>query len=251
MTTAVKKVPAAKTAGAAKKARAAAATKPAAKKVTAAVATKSAAKGAEPKKKANSSATSLAGRAVSQTTGMIRTLAGISTTAVATATGHGWNYWLKALDKAGASTLPHGEIAKLLSKTLGIKHPWWVQMVAVAYEQARGKRQPRERKKGFAATVSRTVSVPITALYAAWEEGCRGDWLPDAIEVRRATRNKSMKITWPDGSGIDVSFYDKGGNKAVVAVEQTQLPDPSAVEVARNLWGSALDRLKATLETKR
>ena len=181
---------------------------------------------------------------------MIRTLAGISTTAVANATGHGWNYWLKALDKAGAATLPHGDIAKLLSKTLGLKHPWWVQMVAVAYEQARGKRQPRERKKGFAATVTRTVSVPINALYAAWEEGRRGDWLPDAIEVRRATKNKSMKITWPDGSGIDVSFYDKGGNKAVVAVEQTQLPDSSAVEVARNLWGSALDRLKATLEKR-
>lgn len=195
-------------------------------------------------------ATSLASRAISQTTGMIRTLAGISTTAVAMATGHGWSYWLKALDKAGAATLPHGEIAKLLSKTLGLKHPWWVQMVAVAYEQARGLRQPRERKNGFAATVTRTVAVPINALYAAWEEGRRGDWLPDGIEVRRATKNKSMKITWPDGSGIDVNFYDKGGNKAVVAIEQTQLRDPTAVEAVKDLWGAALDRLKATLERK-
>ena len=119
-------------------------------------------------------------------------------------------------------------------------------MIAVAYEQARGSRQRRERKNGFAATVTRTVSVPIHALYAAWEEGRRGDWLPAAIEVRRATKNKSMKITWPDGSGIDVSFYDKGGNRAVVAVDQTKLLDPSAVGVAKNLWGSALDRLNAT-----
>ena len=193
-------------------------------------------------------AMSLAGRAVSQTTGMIRTLAGISTTAVAKATGHGWNYWLKALDKAGAATLPHGEIAKLLSKTLGLKQPWWVQMIAVAYEQARGLRQPRERKNGFAATVTRTVAVPINALYAAWEEGRRGDWLPDAIEVRRATKNKSMKITWPDGSGIDVNFYDKGGNKAVVAIEQTQLPDSTAVKVVKDVWTAALDRLKNKLE---
>ena len=193
-------------------------------------------------------ATSLAGRAVSQTTGMIRTLAGISTTAVAKATGHGWNYWLKALDKAGAATLPHGEIAKLLSKTLGLKQPWWVQMIAAAYEQARGLRQPRERKNGLAATVTRTVAVPINALYAAWEEGRRGDWLPDAIEVRRATKNKSMKITWPDGSGIDVNFYDKGGNKAVVAIEQTQLPDSTAVKAVKDVWTAALDRLKNKLE---
>ena len=192
----------------------------------------------------------MAGRAVAETTGMIRTLAGISTSAVAKATGHGWSYWLKALDKAGASTLPHREITGVLSKTLGLRSPWWVQMIAVGYEQARGKRQPNQRKNGFATTVSRTIAVPITALYAAWEEGRRGDWLPDAFEVRRAQKNKSMRITWPDGSGIDVNFYDKGGNKAVVAIEQAQLPDPTAVQAVKNVWGAALDRLKSTLEGK-
>jgi hypothetical protein len=181
----------------------------------------------------------------------IRTLAGVSTAAVARATGHGWSYWLKALDRAGAATLPHGEIVALLSKSLGLKHPWWLQMITVGYEQARGLRKPGQRTSGFAATVTRTIGVPLNALYDAWQKGRRGDWLPDAIEVRRATRNKSMKITWPDGSGVDVNFYDKGGNKAVIAVEQTKLPDESAVDAAKTLWNSTLDRLKATLEGKR
>jgi len=97
----------------------------------------------------------------------------------------------------------------------------------------------------------RTVGVPLSALYDAWQKGRRGDWLPDAIEVKRATKNRSMKITWPDGSGIDVNFYDKGGNKAVVAVEQTKLADQSAVDAAKTVWNSTLDRLKATLEGKR
>ena len=154
------------------------------------------------------------------------------------------------MDKAGAASLPHPEIVKLLSNTLGLRNPWWLQMVSVGYEQARGLRKPNQQSRGFVATVSRTVSVPINALYAAWQEGRRGDWLPDALEVRRATKNKSMKITWPDGSGIDVSFYDKGGNKAVVAIEQAKLPNPGAVAVVKNLWGSTLDRLKATLEGK-
>jgi Activator of Hsp90 ATPase homolog 1-like protein len=100
------------------------------------------------------------------------------------------------------------------------------------------------------ATVSRTVGVPISALFAAWEEGRRADWLPDVIEVRRATKNKSMRITWPDGSGVDVNFYDKGGNKAVVAIEQGKLPDEGAVAAVKQLWGSMLDRLKSTLEGK-
>jgi hypothetical protein len=181
---------------------------------------------------------------------IVGTLAGVSTAAVLKATGHGWDYWLKALDKAGAAKLPHKEIALLLYEKLGLRKNWWVQMVAVGYEQARGLRQPHQSALGFAASVSRTIAVPLSALFAAWEDGRRGEWLPDAIEVRRQTKNKSMRITWPDGSGVDVNFYSKGGEKTVVAIEQQKLPDESAVRAVKQLWGTALDRLKATLETK-
>jgi hypothetical protein len=182
--------------------------------------------------------------------GLVATLAGISTAAVSKATGHGWNYWLRALDKAGAAKLPHKEIVKLLYDKLGLKKSWWLQMVTVGYEQARGLRKVNQKADGFVASVSRTVAVPISALFAAWDEGRRGDWLPDAIEVRRATRNKSMRITWPDGSGVDVNFYDKGGSKAVVAIEQGKLPDEGAVAAVKQLWGATLDRLKSKLEGK-
>jgi hypothetical protein len=182
--------------------------------------------------------------------GIVATLAGISTAAVAKATGHGWNYWLRVLDQAGAAKLPHKEIVKVLYDKLGLRKSWWVQMVTVGYEQARGLRKLNQKADGFVATVSRTVAVPVSALFAAWEEGRRGDWLPDALEVRRATRNKSMRITWPDGSGIDVNFYDKGGSKAVVAIEQGKLADEGAVAAVKQLWGSTLDRLKSTLEGK-
>ncbi|MBK8738169.1 MAG: hypothetical protein IPM02_00815 [Betaproteobacteria bacterium] len=182
--------------------------------------------------------------------GIVATLAGISSAAVAKATGHGWDFWLSALDKAGAARLPHKDIVKILYDQLGLKKNWWVQMVTVGYEQARGLRKLNQKTDGFVAVVSRTVAVPITALFAAWEEGRRGDWFPDALEVRRATRNKSMRITWPDGSGVDVNFYDKGGSKAVVAIEHGKLPDEGAVAAVKDLWGSALDRLKSTLEGK-
>ena len=182
---------------------------------------------------------------------LVMTLAGISTAAVAKATGHGWSYWLRVLDKAGAAKLPHKEIVAVLYDRLGLKKSWWVQMVTVGYEQARGLRKLNQKADGFVATVSRTVAVPLSSLFAAWEEGRRGNWLPDALEIRRATKNKSMHITWPDGSGVDVNFYDKGGNKAVVAIEQDKLPDEGAVAAVKQLWGSTLDRLKATLETKR
>ena len=180
--------------------------------------------------------------------GLIATVAGISSAAVTKATGHGWDFWLKALDRLGAAKLTHPEIARMLYDKLGLRKNWWVQMIAVGYEQARGLRKPRQTPLGFAASVTRTIAVPVSALYVAWEEGRRGEWLPDAIEVRRATKNKSMKITWPDGSGVDVNFYAKGGEKAVVAIEQSKLPDEGAVEAVKQLWSSTLDRLKSTLE---
>ena len=179
--------------------------------------------------------------------GLIATLAGVSTAAVAAATGHGWDYWLKTLDRLGAAKLPHQEIARMLYDKLGLRKNMWVQMIAIGYEQARGLRKPQQAL-GLAATVTRTIAVPVSALYAAWEEGRRGDWLPDAIEVRRATKNKSMKITWPDGSGVDVNFYAKGGEKAVIAIEQSKLPDEGAVQAVKQLWSTTLDRLKSTLE---
>lgn len=206
-----------------------------------------------PAKKAPAAVKSRAPRAskpVSSGPGIVATLAGVSSAAVAKATGHGWDFWLSALDKAGAARLAHKDIVKILYDQLGLRKNWWVQMVTVGYEQARGLRKLNQKTDGFVATVSRTVAVPIAALFAAWEEGRRGDWFPDALEVRRATKNKSMRITWPDGSGVDVNFYDKGGSKAVVAIEHGKLPDEGAVAAVKDLWSSALDRLKSTLEGK-
>ena len=68
--------------------------------------------------------------------------AGISSAAVAKATGYGWDYWLKVLDKAGAASLPHRDIARMLYDKLGLRKSWWAQMIAVGYEQARGLRLP-------------------------------------------------------------------------------------------------------------
>lgn len=194
------------------------------------------------------SGTAVPGSTAKSGPGLIATLAGVSTAAVAKATGHGWDYWLKTLDRLGAAKLPHQEIARMLYDKLGLRENWWVQLIAIGYEQARGAGKVQQNPLGFAATVTRTIAVPVSALYAAWEEGLRGNWLPDAIEVRRAMKNKSMKITWPDGSGVDVNFYAKGGEKAVIAIEQTKLPDEGAVEAVKQLWSSTLDRLKATLE---
>ena len=57
--------------------------------------------------------------------GLIATVAGISSAAVTKATGHGWDFWLKALDRLGAAKLTHPEIARMLYDKLGLRKNWW------------------------------------------------------------------------------------------------------------------------------
>ena len=136
----------------------------------------------------------------------------ISDAAVQAKTGRVWTEWFTLLDAEGAAGLAHREIAVALREQHGLSG-WWSQMVTVAYEQARGLREPHQTSRGYQVGVSKTVPVAVDALFTAWEdEVSRRRWLGDEpITIRRATRPKSMRITWSDGrSNVDVSFWDKG-----------------------------------------
>ena len=49
---------------------------------------------------------------------------------------------------------------------------------------------------------------------------------------------------------VDVGFYAKGGDKSMVAIEHSKLPDATAATRQKHYWGDALARLKAFLEPK-
>ena len=179
-------------------------------------------------------------------------LAGISADAVVHATGKNWKQWLFLLDKAGAKKLAHKEIVAIVGDRYGVG-PWWRQMVTVAYEQARGLREKHERPDGFQISRSKTVAVPLSKLYAAWHDAkLRERWLDDGpLVVRKATRNKSMRITWCDKkTGVEADFYAKGDAKSQVTVQHSKLPDAKRGEQMKSYWGKTLDRLKESLETQ-
>ena len=178
-------------------------------------------------------------------------LAGVGTDAVLRATGRPWSEWLAVLDRAGARTLSHKDIALLLSRKFGVPD-WWGQMVTVGYEQARGLRAAHERADGFAATASRTVHAPVSRLFDAWRDpAARGRWLLDAaVEVRRSVDGKSMRMTWSaGGSNVEVSFQSRGPGKSQVAVEHARLKSATSARTQKAFWAAALDRLKALLES--
>ncbi|HEY3571747.1 MAG TPA: SRPBCC domain-containing protein [Thermoanaerobaculia bacterium] len=172
----------------------------------------------------------------------------MSDEAVRAKTGKSWDEWLTILDAAGARSLGHKEIVAIVGEH-GVG-PWWRQMVTVTYEQARGMREKYQTASGYTANASRTIGVPVDRLFEAWSDATlRGRWLPDAeLTIRKATPDKSLRITWEDGSNVDVGLVSKGDSKSQVAVEHAKLPDAEAVARAKGYWKQALDRLQAMVE---
>jgi uncharacterized protein YndB with AHSA1/START domain len=166
-------------------------------------------------------------------------------------TGCTWERWVKALDRAKAYTWPHREIAKYVMekyKTPG----WWAQTVTVGYERIKRLRAVGQRRDGgFEINKSKTFAVPLGRLYGAWSDGrARARWLPGvALTVRTATRNKSMRITWPDRTSVVVWFTRKGPAKSQVALSHGKLPDQAAAIRMKAFWTERLAELGAMLAT--
>ena len=173
----------------------------------------------------------------------------ISDEAVRSKTGKDWSEWFDILDAAGAAAMSHKEIVAYLNQEHGVG-PWWQQMVAVSYEQARGLRDRHEMPGGYQISRSKTIAAPVSALYDAWQdEATRQSWLGDApLTIRKATENKTLRITWDDETSVDVSFYPKGEHKTQVTVQHSKLADVSAAEQMKAYWAEKLAGLQEAMK---
>jgi uncharacterized protein YndB with AHSA1/START domain len=173
----------------------------------------------------------------------------MSDDAVKAKTGKTWAEWFKILDAAGAKKLDHKGIVAILSGQHGLGS-WWRQMVTVGYERERGLRVVHQNARGFSASASKTIAVPVMKLFDAWnDEKIRRRWLPKSdFEIRKATPGKSMRITWIEGkTNVDVGFFSKGKDKSQVAVQHDKLADAKAVARMKKFWSKALLTLQETL----
>jgi hypothetical protein len=174
-------------------------------------------------------------------------IAGIGSDAVKKATGKSWARWLAVLDKKKATEMTHKEIAEFLHEKKGLSG-WWSQMVTVGYEQARGMRKAHQQSTGFEMSKSRTLPISPMKAFKAWEDNqAREQWLGERIVIRKATRGKSMRVTWPDKTHVDVNFYGKGKNKCQVSVQHTKLPNSTKCERMKKYWGEKLEAYKEYL----
>jgi uncharacterized protein YndB with AHSA1/START domain len=172
----------------------------------------------------------------------------MSDDAVEAKTGKTWSRWFKHLDAAGAKKMTHQEIVAHLRDKHRVR-PWWQQMVAVTYEQARGLRDLHEKPSGYEISVSRTINAPVAKAFKAWTvEKTRKQWLPANLVVRKSTPNKTIRITWNDDSDVVAGFYPKGENRCQVVAQHGKLKDAKSGAKMKAFWGGALDQLKKLLE---
>jgi uncharacterized protein YndB with AHSA1/START domain len=176
-------------------------------------------------------------------------LAGRSDAILKEKTGCTWERWVKALDRAKADTWPHREIAKYVNEKYKIPG-WWAQTVTVGYERIKGLRAVGQRRDGsFEANKSKTFPVPLARLYGAFSNArMRARWLPGVdLTVRTATRDRSMRITWPDRTSVVVGFERKGPGKSLVALQHGKLPDKAAATRVKQYWAERLGALEEVL----
>ncbi len=178
-------------------------------------------------------------------------IAGISAETVQAKTGKGWAEWIAILDQAGAKAMAHKDIALYLSEKQGVPD-WWCQMVTVGYEQARGLRGKHEKPEGYQISRSKTLAAPVATLYAAWaDKRKRTRWLKEALTIRTATLDKSLRILWGDGqTSLDVSFYPKGEGKCQLVVQHSKIANAKAAEKLKAYWAQALEELQAYVKGK-
>ena len=173
----------------------------------------------------------------------------MSDEAVEAKTGKNWNRWFKHLDAAGGRKMSHQEIVAHLKDKHDVR-PWWTQMVAVTYEQARGLREKHEKPGGFEISVSRTVDASISKTFKAWTDArTRSRWLKEPVTIRKATPNKILRLNWEDGKSIvAVAFVAKEKDKTQVVAQHNKLADAKAAAKMKKFWAAALDRLKDSVE---
>jgi uncharacterized protein YndB with AHSA1/START domain len=176
-------------------------------------------------------------------------LAGWTDDLIKAKTGCDWDRWVKALDYTKAYEWSHREIARHIHEKYQVPG-WWTQTVTVGYERIKGLRAIGQRRDGaYEANKSRTYPVPLARLFRAFsDKRNRAKWLPGVdLTVRTSTKDKSMRISWPDGTSVVVGFLSKGNGKSSVQVQHGKLPDKATADKMKAFWGERLGALAEVL----
>jgi hypothetical protein len=171
--------------------------------------------------------------------------AGMSDKVLREKTGRTWEEWVRILDMRGARSMVHGDIARYLYEEQGVPG-WWAQMVTVGYERIRGLRDIGQRRSGeYETNKSKTVPASVRELFRAFTVArTREKWLPGVEwKVRTSVPEKTLRVTWKDGTSVEFYFIAKDRGKSQVALQHRKLKSKAQAEQSKTYWGERLDGL--------
>ncbi len=173
----------------------------------------------------------------------------INTASIERSTGRSWDDWRRQLDARGAAKLAHGEIVALAREIGGIEN-WWAQSVAVAYQQAIGRRRPGAASDGtFSVSITRVSPGPPDRVAAAWRRlaadlsAVAGVALDGIPTESRTPKRHYWRCRLADGSRVTVTFEPKAAEKSMVAVEHSRCRSPQAATSRKQFWAERLEQL--------
>jgi hypothetical protein len=180
-------------------------------------------------------------------------LAGMSDATIKAKTGCTWERWVRTLDHVGAHEWSHRAIAEYVHEKYKVPG-WWTQSVTVGYERIKGLRAIGQRRDGrYEASKSKVIAAPLGRLYRAFRDArTRRRWLGGVkLTVRTAIPDKSMRVTWPDGTSVELYFVGKGAAKSQVVVQHGKLADKPSADRMKAYWAERLGALQAILAPSR
>ena len=173
-------------------------------------------------------------------------VAGMSDAAISRSTGRTWREWTTWLDRKNASQLAHPDIVRLVTGGGGDFSGWWAQSITVGYERIKGLREIGQQRSGtYNVNKSKTVGVPIERLYRyVAQTRYRNRWLPNVDWIAgKSVKNKSLRISWQDGSALDFSFREKSEHKSVVTLQHRKIKSKARAAELKKFWTERLDAL--------
>ncbi len=183
----------------------------------------------------------------------------LSNRAAIKSTGHDLEYWFRVLDEFGKGR-GHTRAAEYLYAEHKVR-PWHGQMITVTWERARGLRQENQSCTGtFQVSVSRTIAAPVDWIVGFVNDAkSREAWLKtlapalakaleDAFAAGKSMELKKagyarMRYKWLS-SVVELRATGKPDGKSSLVADNSSLPDAGAVNLRREAFSQALDRLR-------
>jgi hypothetical protein len=160
-------------------------------------------------------------------------------------TGRTWPEWRKALDAAGAATLGHTGLAKLVRDKFKLPG-WWAQNVTVGYERMTGKRAVNQKADGFNASISKTYATSAKRMFGIFDDAkLHKKVFGRRVAFSTRTPAKTLRFKWDDTERIVIAFYQKAKDKAQVVVQHEKLARTGDVERVKKFWRNVLDKVAA------